>query len=167
MKSVVLALFIAVFSSVAMADNIAIQNSSFEDLTGNPLINSCGTGCAYNNGPINGWTVTGGQSGSQTLNSTYYSGPLPDGTVMAYSNGGTISKLLPFPCYPTPFTRCRSTSGTGSMTRSPIIPSRYSREEPFLDTFSGSTGSITPGTFQQEFLTFTTGDVVHSGFAWY
>ncbi len=32
-----------------------------------------------------------------------------------------------------------------------------------LDTFSGSTGSITPGTFQQEFLTYTTGSVVTPG----
>jgi len=163
MKSVVLALFLAVFSSVAMADNIAIQNSSFEDLTGNPLINSCGTGCAYNDGPINGWTTTGGQNGQQTLNSTYYSGPLPDGTVMAYSNGGTISQTLTVSLLPD--TIYTLSVYIGNRLDDQVTNYSFSllAGGTVLNTFSGSNGSITPGTFQQEFLTFTTGDVVTPG----
>jgi hypothetical protein len=163
MKSVVLALFLAVFSSVAMADNIAIQNSSFEDLTGNPLINSCGTGCAYNNGPINGWTSTGGQNGSQTLNSTYYSGPLPDGTVMAYSNGGTISQTLAVSLLPDSVYTLSVYIGNRLDDQVTNYSFSLLAGGTVLNTFSGSNGSITPGTFQQEFLTFTTGDVVAPG----
>jgi hypothetical protein len=163
MKSVALALFLAVFSSVAMADNIAIQNSSFEDLTGNPLINSCGTGCAYNNGPINGWTSTGGQNGSQTLNSTYYSGPLPDGTVMAYSNGGTISQTLAVSLLPDSVYTLSVYIGNRLDDQVTNYSFSLLAGGTVLNTFSGSNGSITPGTFQQEFLTFTTGDVVAPG----
>jgi hypothetical protein len=162
MKSVVLALLIALFGGAAMADDIAIANGSFQ--TTDALSISCGTGCAYNYGPIPDWTVTGGQSGSQELNSTYYTSTSPSGPFMAYSNGSTISQtltgvsLLPDSVY----------------TLSVYVGDRLDGENTsysvsldagatVLNTFSGLTSSITPGTFQQEFVTFTTGGTVTPG----
>jgi hypothetical protein len=161
MKSVVLALLAVLFSGVAMADNIAVQNASFED--SNPLDISCGSGCAYNNGPIPSWTTTGGQSGSAMLDSSLYTS-IPDGSLIAYTNGGTISQtltgisLLPNSIY----------------TLSVYVGNRFDQEitdysfsllagSTVLNTFSGSNGTITPGTFEQEFLTYTTGSIVTAG----
>jgi hypothetical protein len=144
-----------------MADNIAVANSSFEDT--NPLIYSCGTGCAYNIGAIPDWTITGGQSGSQTLNSSYYSAPLPDGTVMAYSNGSTISQTLAVSLLPDSIYTLSVYIGNRLDNQVSDYSFSLDAGGTILSTFSGSNGSITPGTFQQEFLTFTTGDVVASG----
>lgn len=141
---------------------IPIANPSFE-IT-NPLTTSCGPGCAYNDGPIPDWTVIGGQSGTQMLNSTYYSAPVPDGTLMAYSNGSTISQTL------SGVTLNPDSTYTLSVyigDRLDNVPSNYSFSleagSTILTTFSGYTGNITPGTWQQEFLTYTTGDTVPSG----
>ena len=78
-------------TSPAFANSIPIQNFSFE--TTNPLTIPCGTGCAYNNGPIPGWTTTGGQQGTWQPSSAYFTS-VPDGSLVAYSNGGTISQTL-------------------------------------------------------------------------
>ena len=80
-------------TSPAFADNIAIQNASFE-IT-NPLTTSCGPACLYNSGPIPGWTT----SASGTLQGSWQPGPvqftsLSNGSMAAYSNGGTISQIL-------------------------------------------------------------------------
>jgi hypothetical protein len=85
-------LALAYFTAPIFADTIAVQNASFE-IT-NPLTNACGTGCAFNGGPIPGWTTTGGQQGSWQPSSAYFSAPVPDGSIVAYSNGGTISQTL-------------------------------------------------------------------------
>jgi hypothetical protein len=83
---------------------------------------------------------------------------------MAYSNGSTISQtltgvsLLPDSVY----------------TLSVYVGDRLDGENTsysvsldagatVLNTFSGLTSSITPGTFQQEFVTFTTGGTVTPG----
>jgi hypothetical protein len=87
-----LSLFVLAFStSQAFANSIPIQNFSFE--TTNPLNIPCGPGCAYNNGPIPGWTTTGGQQGTWQPSSAYFTS-IPDGSLIAYSNGGTISQTL-------------------------------------------------------------------------
>ena len=78
-------------TSPAFANSIPIQNFSFE--TTNPLTIPCGTGCAYNNGPIPGWTTTGVQQGTWQPSSAYFTS-VPDGSLVAYSNGGTISQTL-------------------------------------------------------------------------
>src|SRR5712675_2157008 len=75
----------------AFADNIAVQNFSFE--TFNPLTSPCGPGCANNNGPIPGWATTGGQQGSFQPSSAIFTS-VPDGSLVAYSNSGTISQVL-------------------------------------------------------------------------
>jgi PEP-CTERM motif len=149
------------FSGVSLADSIAIQNSSFEDT--NPLAQACGTGCAFNNGPIPDWTITGGQAGTALL-SSYYPGGIPDGSIVAFSNGGTISQTL---------------TGTELQANSTYVLSVFVGDRPdnevsdysfslyagstLLGTFSGSNSSITPGTFAQEFLTYTTGSTVAAG----
>lgn len=154
------ALLIILCSSAAMADSVAIQNSSFE--ISNPMT-SCGAGCAFNDGPIPDWTVTGGQSGSAMLGA-YYTTAMPDGTTVAYSNGSTISQtltgveLLPDSTYTlSVFVGDRLDNETSDFSFSLDAGSTV------LATFSGSNGSITPGTFQQEFLTYTTGDTVDAG----
>jgi hypothetical protein len=156
------ALLIALlFSGVSFADSIAIQNSSFEDT--NPLNQSCGAGCTYNNGPIPDWTVTGGQSGSAML-STYYPGGIPDGSTVAFSNGSTISQTLTGTSLQASSTYVLSVF-VGDRTDNEV--SDYSLSlyagSTLLGTFSGSNGSITPGTFAQEFLTYSTGSTVAAG----
>jgi hypothetical protein len=157
----VLLLVILLFSGVSLADSIAIQNSSFE--ISNPLTEPCGAGCAYNYGQIPDWTVTGGQSGSAMLGN-YFSSPLPDGDIVAFSNGGTISQTL---------------TGTSLLANSTYVLSVFVGDRPdnmvtdyslslyagstLLGTFADSNGAITPGTFEQEFLTYTTGSSVAAG----
>lgn len=149
------------FSGVSLADSIAIQNSSFEDT--NPLTQSCGTGCTFNNGPIPDWTVTGGQSGTAMLGS-YYPGGAPDGSIVAFSNGSTISQTL----------TGTSLQANSTYVLSVFVGNRLDNQvsdysvslyagSTLLGTFSGSNGSITPGTFAQEFLTYTTGSTVAAG----
>ena len=141
---------------------IPIDNSSFE--TTNPLTIPCGDGCAYNNGPIPGWTVTGGQSGTWMPNSTYFNSPVPDGSLVAFSNGSTISQTL------TGFSLNPNSTYILSVfvgDRLDGLNSDYSFSleagSTILGTFSGSTAAIPAGTFQQESLTYTTGDTVTAG----
>lgn len=83
---------------------------------------------------------------------------------MAYSNGSTISQTL------SGVTLNPDSTYTLSVyigDRLDNVPSNYSFSleagSTILTTFSGYTGNITPGTWQQEFLTYTTGDTVPSG----
>src|SRR6185437_17032284 len=54
----VLALVSLFAVSSAKADSVPIVNADFSQL-GAPLTLSCGTGCAYNDGPITGWAYSG------------------------------------------------------------------------------------------------------------
>jgi hypothetical protein len=93
LKSLVLSvLVLTCFTAPVFANSIPIQNFSFE--TTNPLNISCGTGCAYNYGSIPGWTTSGSQQGTWQPSSAYFTSPVPDGTLVAFSNGGTISQTL-------------------------------------------------------------------------
>jgi hypothetical protein len=97
LKFISLALFLSILvlgftTSSIFANSIPIQNASFE-IT-NPLTTPCGTGCAFNGGPIPGWTTVGGQQGTWQPSSAYFTSPVPDGSLVAYSNGGTISQTL-------------------------------------------------------------------------
>jgi hypothetical protein len=162
MKLVVLTLLVVLFGGAAMADNIAIQNSSFENT--NSLTSSCGSGCAYNNGPIPSWTTSGGQAGSVMFNSTYYSTPAPDGNIVAYTNDGTISQtltgvsLLPDSIY-------TLSVYVGDRLDNEVTDYSFSLDAGGipLSIFSGSNGTIPAGTYQQEFLTYTTGSIVTPG----
>src|SRR5438445_5228639 len=77
----------------AWDDSIAIQNASFETTT--PLTSPCAgpETCLYNFGPIPGWSNTG-STGSFQPSSAYFSLPLPDGNILGFSNGGSISQTL-------------------------------------------------------------------------
>jgi hypothetical protein len=97
LKFISLALFLSILvlgftTSSTSANSIPIQNASFE-IT-NPLTTPCGTGCAFNGGPIPGWTTVGGLQGTWQPSSAYFTSPVPDGSLVAYSNGGTISQTL-------------------------------------------------------------------------
>src|SRR5690348_13272978 len=88
----VLALVSLCAVSSAKADSVPVVNADFSQL-GAPLSNSCGTNCAWNYGPIPGWSISG-SAGTQILNSNYYASvPSASGT-MAFINGGTISQDL-------------------------------------------------------------------------
>jgi hypothetical protein len=98
LKYVSLFLFVCIlvlscFTTPTFANSIPIQNFSFE--TTNPLTNPCGAGCAYNYGSIPGWTTTGtGTSQGSWQPSSAYFTSVPDGSLVAFSNGGTISQTL-------------------------------------------------------------------------
>jgi hypothetical protein len=77
----------ALLGGSAWADGIAVQNGSFE--TVNPVVGlpfGCGAGCAYNFGPITGWTLDG--SGGQFEPGGVLSAP-PDGSLVAFLNGSS------------------------------------------------------------------------------
>jgi hypothetical protein len=150
--------FLACFISLsiispAFADTIPVANASFE-IT-NPLTITCGAGCAYNNGPIPGWTISGGEQGSWQPSSAYFSSPVPDGNIVAYSNGGTISQTLSTaPVIDTTYTLSVDVGHRldGGVTNYAI--SLFSGST-FLSSITGSNGVIPIGTFADETLTYT------------
>jgi|SRR5208283_2798244 len=159
-----LVLLLVISGGTARADSVPITNPSFETLSG-PLSISCGSGCAYNSGAIVGWTVLNGgsfQPGS-------FLSPVPDGSLVAYANAtGSISQTL---------------TGNSVLDNSVYTLSLFvgDRTDKFngnyilsLDTilggvtttlcsFSGNAASITPGTFQSEGCSYTSGSSVPAG----
>lgn len=83
-------LCMTILSGTAWADTVAIVNPSFDTNPG-PLSNSCATtggpGCAYNVGPIYGWSTTPGAGGIWQPG-TYFPGLLP-GDLIGYTNAVT------------------------------------------------------------------------------
>lgn len=144
------------------ADSISIQNASFENTA--PLtFAGCGTGCAYNFGQIPDWTLNG-TGGSFQPGSTYYNS-LPDGSIVAFSSGGSISQalavsLLPDTTYTLSVDVGHRLDGFGSGTGFSISLDAGST---LLSAIGGSSSTITPGTFQEETLTYTTGSTVTPG----
>ena len=76
-------------ASSASAALVSLTNPSFENPSP-PFVSSCGTGCTFNVGSFTGWTVSG--SGGQFQPSSALFNSLPNGSVLAYSNGGTITQ---------------------------------------------------------------------------
>jgi hapalindole biogenesis HpiC1 cyclase-like protein len=144
------------------ADSVGVQNASFETVGVGGLPDGCGSGCAYNFGPIPGWTLTGA-GGSFQPNSTYFSS-VPNGSIIAFTNG-SISQDLGVSLLPD--TTYTLTVDVGNRLDLITSGSNYSialeAGSTVLDAISGSNGAITPGTFQAETLTFTTGSTVASG----
>ena len=158
-----LALCFAVSGGAAWADGVPVQNASFE--TTNALTSSCGLGCAFNNGPIPDWTITGaGGGGSFQPSTTFFNLPLPNGSIIAYSNGGTISQILGVTVQP-----------DSTYTLSVYVGDRLDGEvanysialddgsATLCSTPSASNGAITPGTFAEVTLTCSTGATVAPG----
>jgi hypothetical protein len=141
---------------------IPVQNASFENLSSSSTT-GCGTGCFYNSGPIPGW-ITTGNSGSFQPNNTYFNLPLPNGNVVGYTNGGTISQDLGVSLLPNSF-----------YTLSVFVGSRLdSYKGPYsialdaggtpLASLTGFSSEILPaGSFTDEILTFSTGSTVAPG----
>jgi hypothetical protein len=78
----------------AAANPIFVNNFSFENLPVGGLTNACGSGCSYSfNTAIPGWSSSGGQGQIQAGAVPVFNS-IPDGTVVAFSNGGTISQTV-------------------------------------------------------------------------
>ena len=91
------ATFTLVVASISYASPITVSNFSFETLGAGGVPFACGTGCSFStDGVIPGWTV-GGTAGllqpGTPANTTLFNS-VPDGSTVAYSNGGTISQTV-------------------------------------------------------------------------
>jgi hypothetical protein len=163
---ILLAFFLGCTSTSAWADAVAIQNASFE-IT-NPLDQPCRIAnpgiCAFNFGPIPDWTISGaGPTGSWRPSSVFLNLPLPDGSIVAYSNGGSISQTL--------------TTGLAANTTYVLSVFVGHRLDDFtadytlalyagntlLDSVSGNNSAIPLGTFADQTLTFESGATPASG----
>ncbi len=164
--SAVCALAFSLLTINAWGDTVPIQNASFE--TTSPLNAPCtGTGCAFNYGPIPGWSITGAGGGSFApgSNSLYFSLPLPDGSIVAYTNGGSISQiltgvsLLPNSIY---------TLSVDVGRRFDVVAANYSISltdgSNVFCTSGGSNGSFSAGTFFDVTLKCATGASAPAGF---
>jgi PEP-CTERM motif len=161
-------LVLGTIASPAWADAVPVQNASFE-IT-NPLGGSCACG-AFNLGPIPDWTITGGVAGSWQPSSVSFNMPLPNGNIVAYSDGATISQTLTSSLVPdTTYTLSVdvghrldvSTSPTGNGYVTDYTIALYVGST-LLKSFGGSTGGIAPGTFADETVTLTSGATVLPG----
>lgn len=149
----------ALLSGTARADNIPIVNASFETL-GAPLSVSCGTGCAYNLGPIPGWTTTAG-AGSWMPGSFFSA--IPDGSLVGFVNASnsltqtlTGNSVLANSVYTMSVyvgDRTDNVNGTYTLSLDTILGGVTST----LCTVSGNASSIPHGTFQLEGCTYASG----------
>ena len=161
---VLLSLFVlGSVAAPARADVVPIQNASFE-MT-NALSTMCGTGCAFNVGPIPDWTLTG-TGGSFQPNSTIFHLPLPDGSnIVAYSNGGSISQILTTSLASN--TTYVLSVDVGFRLNGAVDATTYSLAlyagDTFLNSFSDSNSVIPIGTFADETVTFTSDASVTPG----
>lgn len=154
---------IAVVSATA-GESLPIQNSSFE-IAGPWTYQGCNGTCFWNGGPIPDWTISGGLGGgSFQPGPTYYTLPLPDGNVVAWSNASNISQTL------TGIGLQPNTTYTLSVYighRSDNLATTYSVSlqagSTTLNTVSGSNSTIPLGQFAKVTLTYTTGSTVTPG----
>lgn len=156
----VLVLCLALSGVPALADtNIPIQNASFE--TTSSVLGPGG----YNYGPIPGWTITG-TGGSWQPNSSYYNLPLPDGNVVAFSSGAILSQTLTGVSLQ-PNSTYTLTVAVGNRLDGFSSGGQYTIQldagSTVLATVTGSNSSITPGTFMDVVLTYSTGATVTPG----
>jgi hypothetical protein len=152
----------------AWADSVSIQNASFE--TTNPLTIPCaGTGCAYNFS-IPDWTIGGINASAGSFqpgsSSIYFNTALPNGSIVAFINTGSISQTL------TGISLLANSVYTLSVDvgrRNDVVAANYSLNlldgsSVFCTSGSNSNGSITAGTFADITLTCATGATVPGGF---
>ena len=157
-------LCLTILSSAAWADNIPIANPSFESAV--PFSIPCGVGCAYNYGPIPGWTTI---KGAGTWQPGSYFSSIPDGSLVAFATpSNTLAQTL---------------TGTSVMANSVYTLNVYVGDRTdaingiytlSLDTivggvtntlcsFTGDASTIALGTFQLEGCSYTSGSNIPSG----
>jgi hypothetical protein len=159
------ALAFCLLASGAWGDSIAIQNASFE-IT-NTLDQPCtGSTACFNNGPVPGWSTLANGFGSFAPTSTFFSLPLPDGNVVAFTNGGTLSQtltgisLLPNSVYTLSVDVGRRFDGGVANYSLTLMDG----SNVFCTSGSTSNGSITGGTFEDKTITCATGATAPGGF---
>jgi len=162
------ALAFCLLASGAWGDSVSIQNPSFEITNTLDQSSGCNTGstACFNNGPVPGWTTLAGGFGSFAPNSSFFNLPLPDGSIVAFTNGGTLAQtltgisFLPNSVY---------TLSVDVGRRSDVGLANYSLNlldgsSVFCTSGATSNGSITSGTFADVTLTCATGATVPAGF---
>jgi len=163
-KNLIIAMIVrlALFTlgGMAYADSVPINNPSFEMF--NNLTATCGPGCHFNFGPIPGWQ--GG--GTFQPNSQFFSS-IPDGSKVAFTNGGTISQMLTSTVLPdtvytmTAFVGNRLDGFSGTFTLA--LDTIQNGVTTTLCTVSGNALDFTPGTFESQSCMFTSGSTVPGG----
>ena len=149
----------AMLGGLAHADSISVTNGTFEQTSGTFIL--CGTGCEFTGGAIPGWTVTG-YTGSFEPGG-YLNSPLPSGSFVGYTNGGTLTQNLGVGLTPdTSYTLSvyvgnRLDGTSGAYTIELLDGSTV------LCSFSGNSSTITPGGFADETCGFQTGASVPAG----
>jgi hypothetical protein len=159
------ALAFCLLASGAWGDSIAIQNASFE-IT-NTLDQPCtGSTACFNNGPVPGWTTLANGFGSFAPTLTFFSLPLPDGNIVAYTNNdGILSQtltgisLLPNSVYTLSVDVGRRFDRGGANYSLNLLDGT----NVFCTSGTISNGLITAGTFQDVPLQCTTGATVPGG----
>ena len=170
--SAVCALVFCVLAPGAWGDDVAVQNPSFE-IT-NPLDQPCvGSTACFNSGPIPDWSSPAGGFGSFAPTSTYFSLPLPDGSIVAYSNGlnggiASLSQTLGVSLLPNSVYTLSVDVGRRfdvGVTDAAYSLNLYdgSLANVFCTSGANSSGSIAAGTFEDITLTCTTGASVPGG----
>lgn len=143
--------------SSAKADSVPIVNADFSQIS--TAFVFCGTGCMDNNGPVPGWTYSGtGGEGSFQPGPSFYTSLPPAETTVAYINGGTLTQDVGVLLANTTYTL---TVYVGN--RLDKLTTDYSfglATGPLVDATWSNNGLITPGTFQAETISFTTGSNV-------
>jgi hypothetical protein len=162
----VLLIYFAFIAGSACADSVTVDNGSFTQSDPLNLTAGCAAGCAYNAGPIPGWTIDGDggswQPGPTGPGTPYFSQPLPDGSIVAYING-TLSQDLGVAL--TPDTSYTLTVEVGDRLDGFQGGWSIALEDGGtpMCTNSGATATITAGSFAAESCSFETGATVPSG----
>lgn len=153
-------IFFALIGGSAWADSITVQNSSFE--LSNPLNQTAGcvvSGCAYNVSGIPDWISTG-VTGS--FNPVGFFSSVPDGSLIAFTNGGTLSQDLGVGLSPNATYTLNVDVGdradfNGTYSISLIVGGVT------MCTFADNSAAIPGGTFANEACSFGTGSSVPLG----
>ena len=147
----------ALTCNVVRADGvIPVVNASFEQH--DPFTAGCTAKCGFNSASsIPGWTVTGSADSFQP-NFSFFTLPLSDGKVVAYSIGGTISQDSGLLVQANPTHNLLVDVGhrlDGLVTNYSVA--LHDGSTSLCATPTASNGSITAGTFLDVTLTCTTG----------
>jgi len=157
-----IAVLALLMTGTAWADSVPITNASFETL-GGALTYGCGTGCAYNYSSPTGWNVTSGGSFEPGSYFTY----IPDGNIVAFTNGGSISQTLTSSVLPN--TLYTLTVYVGNRTNTQnfdftiYLDTILNGATTTLCSVSGNAATITPGRWQAESCSYQSSSNVPVG----